>query len=180
MGESRDAKRLAAEDEGAGDAWKLLSGLAKKHGIYVHGGSILEKATSDKLFNTTFVFDRAGKQIAKYRKIHLFDVTTPDGQSYRESATFDGGSDIVTYQADGITVGCTICYDMRFPELYQALAKKGAELIMVPGRLHAADRQGSLGSPAARPRDRKPKPISSRRPKRARTPMARALAGAIR
>lgn len=132
MGESRDAKRLAAEDEGAGDAWKLLAGLAKKHGIYVHGGSILEKAASDKLFNTTFVFDRAGKQIAKYRKIHLFDVTTPDGQSYRESATFDGGTDIVTYQADGVTVGCTICYDMRFPELYQALAKKGADVIMVP------------------------------------------------
>jgi deaminated glutathione amidase len=132
MGENRGAKLVAAEDEGAGEAWKMLADRAKRHGVHVHGGSILERASADKLFNTTYVFDPAGKQIAKYRKIHLFDVTTPDGQSYRESASFEAGSEVVTYKAGDATIGCTICYDLRFPELYQALAKKGADVIIVP------------------------------------------------
>jgi nitrilase len=132
MGENRAAKLVAAEDEGAGEAWKMLADRAKRHGVHVHGGSVLERAGADKLFNTTYVFDPAGKQIAKYRKIHLFDVTTPDGQSYRESASFEAGSEVVAYRIGAVTVGCTICYDLRFPELYQALAKKGADVIMVP------------------------------------------------
>lgn len=132
MGENRDAKRLAAEDEGTGESWRMLADRAKRHGVYIHGGSILERAPGEKLYNTTYAFDPAGKQIAKYRKIHLFDVTTPDGQSYRESASFEAGADVVTYKAGDLTIGCTICYDLRFPELYQALAKKGADVIMVP------------------------------------------------
>ena len=70
--------------------------------------------------------------MARYRKIHLFDIVTPDGTGYRESATSGSGSEIVTYQAGGVKVGCAICYDLRFPELFLALRRAGAELIFLP------------------------------------------------
>lgn len=110
----------------------MLRGLAAKHHVVIHGGSILEQISGEKIYNTTCVFDRDGREIAKYRKIHLFDIEAPDGKAYRESNTFARGSDIVTYTVDGRCFGASICYDMRFPELYQALAKKGAEVLVVP------------------------------------------------
>ncbi|MCW5604553.1 MAG: carbon-nitrogen hydrolase family protein [Burkholderiales bacterium] len=131
LSESVDAKRSAAEDLPGGEAYEMLRNLASTHRIILHGGSFLERA-GDKFYNTTVVFDRAGKELARYRKIHLFDVDTPDGKSYRESATMARGTEVVAYQAGDRTIGCSICYDVRFPELYQALAKKGAEIIAVP------------------------------------------------
>jgi deaminated glutathione amidase len=89
-------------------------------------------ARSLEVFNTTVVFDRQGEEIARYRKIHLFDVTTPDGASYKESAAVKPGDAVVTYDCEGVTVGCSICYDLRFPDLFQALAAKGAEMIALP------------------------------------------------
>ena len=86
----------------------------------------------DAFYNTTIAFDRAGGGLARYRKIHLFDVTTPDGRSYQESATFGAGRDVVTYDADGTTIGCSICHGLRFAELYRALAEAGADVVMVP------------------------------------------------
>jgi nitrilase len=97
----------------------------------IHGGSLLE-LDGDKIYNTTCVFDRDGKEIARYRKIHLFDVVTPDGKEYKESATVGRGDAVVTYKANGVTVGCSICYDLRFGELYRRLAADGAQLVMVP------------------------------------------------
>ena len=82
--------------------------------------------------NTSVVFNRDGDEIARYRKIHLFDVTTPDGTAYKESATVKAGDAVVTYDCEGVTVGCSICYDLRFPDLFQALAEKGAEMIAMP------------------------------------------------
>lgn len=131
LSESLDAKKIAAEKLPGGEAWTLLRNLAAKNHIVLHGGSLLE-ADGDKIYNTTCVFDRDGKELARYRKIHLFDVVTPDGKEYRESATFSRGSEVVTYKAEGHEIGASICYDLRFPELYQQLAKKGAEIIMVP------------------------------------------------
>ena len=84
------------------------------------------------MFNTTVAFDPNGTEIARYRKIHLFDIVTPDGAGYRESATFGAGDEVVTYQANGVTVGCAICYDLRFAELFLALRRAGAELIFLP------------------------------------------------
>ena len=72
------------------------------------------------------------KKLARYRKIHLFDITTPDGREFRESETFSPGARIVTYDALGTRIGCSICYDLRFPELYIQLAKDGARVILVP------------------------------------------------
>jgi nitrilase len=121
----------AGSNEPGGAAYEFLRDIARTHRVHVHGGSLGERA-GDRLFNTTVVFDRAGGEIARYRKIHLFDIVTPDGTGYRESATFGSGDEVVTYEAEGITVGCAICYDVRFPELFLALRRAGAELIFLP------------------------------------------------
>ena len=86
----------------------------------------------EKLFNTTVVFDPDGQEIARYRKMHLFDIIAPDGTGYRESATYGAGDEVVTYEADGVKVGCAICYDLRFPDLFWTLRQHGAELIFLP------------------------------------------------
>ena len=138
LGGARDGKFAQAEDLPAkgsnapgGPAYEFLREAARGARIHVHGGSIQERG-GDKLFNTTVVFDPDGREIARYRKIHLFDITTPDGTGFRESSTYGGGDEIVTYDAGGITVGAAICYDLRFPELFAALRRAGAELIMLP------------------------------------------------
>jgi len=136
LGGGRDARSAAAEilpEPGGtgGAAYEMLRGIARTAGIHVHGGSIIEQGV-EKLFNTTLVFDPDGREIARYRKIHLFDITGPDGTGYRESALYGAGGDLVTFAAGGVTFGCTICYDMRFPEQYLALRRAGAEAILVP------------------------------------------------
>jgi predicted amidohydrolase len=138
LGGGRDSRKAAAEilpPEGSGEpggpAYEMLRGLAQTHGIHVHGGSMIEDG-SEKLFNTTVVFDPSGTEIARYRKIHLFDITGPDGTGYRESALYGAGDRVVTFVAGGITFGCTICYDIRFAEQYLALRRLGAEAIFVP------------------------------------------------
>jgi nitrilase len=124
-------RKNSAEDIPDGQTTDTLATLAKKHGVFIHGGSFYEKA-GNKVYNTTVAFDREGEIIATYRKIHLFDITAPDGEDYKESDTVVPGTDVITYQADEITVGCSICYDLRFAELYLKLAKAGADLIMIP------------------------------------------------
>ena len=126
-------RRASAEVLGEGPAYQMCADFARQHGVFVHAGSIYEKIDGDdRIYNTTIVFDRAGAELARYRKIHLFDVVTPDGTSYKESDTVASGGEVVTYVADGITVGCSICYDVRFPELYRKLVDKGAQLIALP------------------------------------------------
>lgn len=142
LGGSRADKLAAAEVPGEGAASSALKALAKKHGIFIHAGSILEKiegqagqagqAAEERIHNTTLAFDRSGNEIARYRKIHMFDITAPDGTQYRESAAFKPGDAVATYDCDGVTIGCSICYDLRFPYLFQALAEKGAEMIALP------------------------------------------------
>ncbi len=136
IGGNRDIRRDNAEPlpepgNTGGPVYEALRAMATNHGIFVHGGSFIE-AAGDRLFNTTVAFDRQGRELARYRKIHMFDVVTPDGVEYKESASFDAGDAVVTYQAEDVTVGCSICYDLRFGELYRALAAKGATVIMVP------------------------------------------------
>jgi predicted amidohydrolase len=122
-----------AEEVGSGPASTMARELAAKHKIWIHAGSLLERVKGEnRVHNTTVVYDRSGKQAALYRKIHLFDITAPDGTAYKESASVKPGREIVTYDCEGITVGCTICYDLRFPELFQALTARGAQLIALP------------------------------------------------
>jgi nitrilase len=127
------AEELPAKgsNQQGGPAYEFLREVARRSKVHVHGGSLVERA-GETLFNTTVAFDPNGTEIARYRKIHLFDIVTPDGAGYRESATFGAGDEVVTYQANGITVGCAICYDLRFPELFLALRRAGAELIFLP------------------------------------------------
>jgi nitrilase len=131
QGGTPEERQAAAEDVPGGEAYRLLRELAAAHRVFLHGGSFLERGEG-KLFNTSVVFDRDGEEIARYRKIHLFDVVTPDGREYRESALVGRGQDLVTYLAQDVRVGCSICYDLRFGELYRHLAKLGAQLLTVP------------------------------------------------
>lgn len=126
-------EKLAHADALRGEAYRAMQALAARHKIWLHAGSILEKVTGeDKVWNVTYAFDRQGREVARYAKIHLFDITAPDGMVYAESATVKPGREVVTYDCEGITVGCAICYDLRFPELFQALRNRGAELIALP------------------------------------------------
>lgn len=138
LGGDRPTKLEAAEllpeersNAPGGDAYEALRDLARAHGITVHGGSIAERE-GDRLYNTTVVFSPEGREVARYRKIHLFDIVAPDGTGYRESSTYGGGDRVVTFDAGGTTVGLAVCYDVRFPELFLRLRREGAELIMLP------------------------------------------------
>jgi nitrilase len=133
MGGARADKIAAAESLPGGPAYSAMQALARRHGIFIHAGSILEKVEGeDRIHNTTIVFDRSGAEVARYRKIHMFDIVAPDGTEYRESAAFAPGHEVVTYACEGLTVGCAICYDIRFPALFQTLAAKGADVIVLP------------------------------------------------
>ena len=132
LGGGDAGRRAAAEAIPGGEAYAMLQGLALEHGVNVHGGSFFEDRGDGRLANTTVVFDRRGQEVARYRKIHLFDITTPNGDAYRESDYTEPGRDVVTVDLDGVRVGLAICYDLRFAELFLALRRQGAELIMLP------------------------------------------------
>jgi len=107
--------------------------LARAHGIYLHLGSFFERIEGEsRLFNTSVVFGPDGRELARYRKIHLFDVDIASDTAYRESTTIAPGEEIATFDLDGITVGLAICYDLRFPELFRILALRGADVIVLP------------------------------------------------
>ncbi len=133
MGGTRDEKMAAAETLPDGPAYRLMQDLARTHGVFIHAGSILEKIPGEpRLGNTSVAFDRTGREVARYRKIHMFDITTPDGKDYKESAAIKPGEHIVTYDCEGVRIGCAICYDLRFPALFQALMDRGAQMIVLP------------------------------------------------
>jgi deaminated glutathione amidase len=131
QGGAPEARAASAEPIPGGETYAFLQEQAARHRVILHGGSYLERGEG-RLYNTSVAFDREGRELARYRKIHLFDVVTPDGREYRESATVGRGQEVVTYDAEGVRVGCSICYDVRFGELYRALAAAGAQLLVVP------------------------------------------------
>lgn len=107
--------------------------LARRHGLYLHAGSMVERTDiPGKYANTSLVFDPTGALIARYRKIHLYDVEIPGRVSMRESDRVAPGDAIVTVPIAGVTVGLAICYDLRFPELFRLLALQGAEVLVNP------------------------------------------------
>jgi predicted amidohydrolase len=115
-----------------GPTTDFLGGLAREFGVWLLGGSILEgEAGAERLSNTSTFFDPSGELVAVYRKIHLFDVKAPD-REYLESKTIAPGCEIVTAKAGITTLGLSVCYDLRFPELYRLLALRGAEVLSVP------------------------------------------------
>jgi nitrilase len=140
LGSDQPTKIAAAEEISdpppAGSAQALLANLARRHAIILHGGSIAE-AADGTLYNTSLVYGPDGKLIGRYRKIHLFDITTPSGAGYRESRHFGAGTEIVTVPTPLGALGLSVCYDIRFPELYLTLRRAGADLIFVPAAFTA-------------------------------------------
>lgn len=116
-----------------GQVSELLADRARRHGIHLHGGSFLETRLDEPgLFNTSVVFNPDGDLIARYSKIHMFDVVLDGDAKYMESATVTPGDEIVTVDINGMSVGLAICYDLRFPELFRILALRGARTIVLP------------------------------------------------
>jgi predicted amidohydrolase len=122
---------LYAEPEG-GDIWSLCRDLSKQYSLYLSAGSMPELDESGKVYNTAYMFDRMGNQIAKHRKMHLFDISVTGGQTFRESDTLSAGNEVTTFETEFGTMGLCVCYDFRFPELGRLMALKGAQLVLVP------------------------------------------------
>jgi predicted amidohydrolase len=115
-----------------GDASELLGRLASRYGVWIVGGSYLEAVEgAERLFNTSVVVGPEGAVTARYRKLHLFDVEV-DGHAYAESSTLAPGAEAVVTPVAGVLTGLSICYDLRFPELYRRLSDGGARLLTVP------------------------------------------------
>ncbi len=111
---------------------------ARRLNMWVVAGSFHEKGPdSAHTYNTSLVFGRDGELAASYRKIHLFDIDIPDRVSYQESRTVAPGLDVVTVDIEGVTIGMSICYDLRFPELYRRLATAGAQALLMPAAFTA-------------------------------------------
>lgn len=119
----------AAQYEESEPALKAWRELADELGIWLLAGSMVVKVAEDKLVNRAYMIAPDGSVAARYDKIHMFDVDLPNGESYRESDLFTPGDRAVTVDCPWGGVGITICYDVRFPQLYRALAKAGAGMI---------------------------------------------------
>ena len=114
-----------------GTVWQCLSDMARENGVYLVGGTFPEREGAN-LYNTCFVFDRAGGQIARHRKMHLFDVDVEGGQRFKESDTFTSGRDVTVFDTEFGKLGVCVCFDMRFPELARLMALEGAKAVFVP------------------------------------------------
>ncbi|XP_078661365.1 omega-amidase NIT2-like [Branchiostoma floridae x Branchiostoma belcheri] len=115
-----------------GESTSMLAKAAKDNKVFLVGGSIPEE-DGGKLYNTSTVFNPEGELIAKFRKVHLFDIDVPGKIWFQESETLSPGSGLVTFDTPYCKVGVAICYDIRFPELAQIYARRGCKLLLYPG-----------------------------------------------
>jgi predicted amidohydrolase len=122
----------AIADEDSDTSLATFRELARKLGIYVHVGSMAIKISPDRAANRAFVIDPQGEIVARYDKIHMFDVDLANGESYRESSRYRPGESAVVADLPWGRLGVTICYDLRFPALYRALAEAGAGMLAIP------------------------------------------------
>ena len=132
MGENESEKLELAERWSGGPATDFLKSFARLNKVWIVGGSIPVKAEEGKVFNRSHLIDDRGDIVASYDKIHLFDVDIAGGESHKESRTVSPGDKVVSYNTPYGGVGLSICYDLRFPELYRELATKDARIIFVP------------------------------------------------
>lgn len=128
----RDLALAKAKPEETHEVLAAFRGLAAELGVWLLIGSISIKVSDDKMSNRSFLLDDRGQIVARYSKIHMFDVQVGDGQTYRESNTYQPGGEAVIAETPWGRMGMTICYDIRFPYLYRALAHAGAEVLFAP------------------------------------------------
>lgn len=129
------AKIVARERDGQGPIQAFLAEAASRHGVWIVGGTVpLATASQQHVRNSTLVYDPAGRRVARYDKIHLFSYDSGT-ESFDESRTIEAGSDVVGFDAPFGRVGLSVCYDLRFPELYRALGT--VDLLMVPSAFTA-------------------------------------------
>jgi predicted amidohydrolase len=131
------AGRAAAAESVPGPTTERLAEIARSRRMWVLGGSVIE-LDGDHRYATSVLHDRDGDLVATYRKIHLFDVDLPGQPPFRESETFTSGDQLVTHETDVGRIGLSICYDLRFPELYRGLMVMGAEVLFVPAQFQHA------------------------------------------
>ena len=139
LGLAKESDQLAYQNLFVSTLQEQLSRLAKRYHVYLVAGSIpLLSTITDKFTNTCCVFSPEGELLTQYDKIHLFDVDVQDSEKqYRESRYTQSGNEIVSATAAGLHVGLSICYDLRFPELYRSLTALGADIITVPSAFTA-------------------------------------------
>lgn len=118
-------------EEAGGPVWTAMSDAARKNGLWLVAGSMPERA-GGRIYNTSFVFDPSGAQIAFHRKLHLFDIDVQGGQRFCESETFTAGDHITVFETPFGKLGLCICFDMRFPELSRVMTLAGARAIIAP------------------------------------------------
>lgn len=139
-------RQAFAEPGDGGRVQSFLADQAREHGVWIVGGTAPIRAQDGaRIRAACLVFDDAGRGVARYDKIHLFDVEVSDGESYRESDAFEpgdtGDDNIVCVDTPAGRVGLTVCYDVRFPELYRRLAQAGAQILSVPSAFTATTGQ---------------------------------------
>jgi predicted amidohydrolase len=128
----REQLFAAIVEEEADASLATLRGLARKLGVYIHIGSLAIKISPDRAANRSFLVDPKGDIAARYDKIHMFDVDLADSESYRESRNYRPGELAVLADLPWGLLGLTVCYDLRFPALYRALAEAGATMLAIP------------------------------------------------
>ncbi len=128
----RDRLFATIADEERDPTLAAMREAARKHSIYIHIGSLAVKASPDRAANRSFLIDRRGDVVARYDKIHMFDVDLANGESYRESGNYRAGELAVVADLPWGRLGVTVCYDLRFPALYRALAEAGASFFSIP------------------------------------------------
>jgi deaminated glutathione amidase len=132
MEAKRERLMATIVDENRDPTLAALREVARELAIYVHIGSLAVKASPDKAANRSFLIDRRGDVVARYDKIHMFDVDLANGESYRESRSYRPGDLAVVADLPWGRLGVTVCYDLRFPALYRALAEAGASFFSIP------------------------------------------------
>jgi predicted amidohydrolase len=133
FGEKPQDKFGLCEELGSGVIQDFLSRNAKENNIWIVGGTIpIKHPSSEKIRAACIVYNEKGKQVARYDKIHLFDAQLGGSEMYNESATFQAGDAVVIVDTPLGKIGLSVCFDIRFPDLYHALSEKGAEILVVP------------------------------------------------
>lgn len=139
MGMNEYDKVAVREIDGQGPIQDFLAAMAKKYGVWIIGGTMPMAATADnKVRASCLVYDDQGQRIARYDKVHLFDVSVPDSaEEYRESDSVEAGSELVVINSPFGRIGIAVCYDLRFPEFFRPMTRKGLDILVIPSAFTA-------------------------------------------